>query len=278
MIRIESSQNLPVSGPSNLIATLLKMGLTNQATNSFFLAEMDASRNLIALTPLNELNLVTPSADTAFGVFILLSATDDFDSQAVRMDIESLNQAESGGAFALDRLLIGPTKWKSTICHDYKCCPAEGKPRVLEMDLSNQQQFDYLAQTSELLGEIDVIAMAYLENIQVRDAWLVYLTEPSHTYRIKNWLNIFEVTRKNPDSTFVGIAESRFLTLHSILHYLNDEIAISKELIELATAASNEYSLTRLIQRAHHTSAPRELIAQAFQAVTYEKLNIFPDK
>jgi hypothetical protein len=278
MIRIESSQKVPVSGPSNLIETLLRMGLTNQATNSFYLAELDESRNLIALTALPKLNLVTPSANTAFGVFILMSATDDFASHAVQVDIESLNRAESNSVFVLDRLLIGPTKWKSTICHDHKCCPAEGKPRVPEVDVNNQQQFDYLVQTSELLGEIDVIAMAYLENIQVRDAWLVYLTEPSHANRIKNWLNIFEVTRKNPDSTFVGIAESRFLTLHSILHYLNDEIAISKELIELATAASNEYSLTRLIQRAHHTSAPSELIAQAFQAVTYEKLNIFPDK
>jgi hypothetical protein len=278
MIRIDSSQKYPVSGPSNLIETLLKMGLANQDKNSCYLVEMDESRNLIALTPWLGLNAATPSANTAFGVFILLSSTDDFANQALQFDIELLNKADSDGVFVLDRLLIGPTKWKSTICHDYKCCPAEGKPRVIEMDLSNQQQFNYLVQTSELLGEIDLISLTYLENIQVRDAWLVYLTEPSHTYRIRNWLNIFEVTRKNPDSTFVGIAESRFLTLHSILHYLNDEIAISKELIELATAASNQYSLTRLIQRAHQTSAPSELIAQAFQAVTYEKLKIFPDK
>jgi hypothetical protein len=278
MIRIESSQKVPVSGPSNLIKTLLKMGLTNQATNSFFLAEMDEGRNLIALTALPELNSVTPSATTAFGVFILMSATDDFASRAVQVDIESLNQADSNSVFVLDRLLIGPTRWKSTICHDHKCCPAEGKPQVLEVDLNNQQQFDYLIQTSELLGVIDVIALTYLENIQVRDAWLVYLTEPSHAYRVRNWLNIFKATRKNPEFTFAGIAEARFLTLHSILHYLNNEIVISSELIELATTASKEYSLTRLIQRAHHTSAPSELIAQAFQAVTYEKLNIFPDK
>lgn len=278
MIRIDSSQKYPVSGPSNLIETLLKMGLANQDKNSCYLVEMDESRNLIALTSWLGLNAATPSANTAFGVFILLSSTDDFANQALQFDIELLNKADSDGVFVLDRLLIGPTKWKSTICHDYKCCPAEGKPRIIETDLSNQQQFNYLVQTSELLGEIDLISLTYLENIQVRDAWLVYLTEPSHAYRIRNWLNIFEVTRNNPDSTFVGIEESRFLTLHSILHYLNDEIAISKELIELATAASNEYSLTRLIQRAHQTSAPSELIAQAFQAVTYEKLKIFPDK
>lgn len=277
-MRIETSQKIRVSGPSNLIQILVKMGLKNQAINSFYVAEIDENRNLIALIPSPNLDSMAPSATAAFVVFILMSATDGFDSESVQDDVESLNLAESNGIYVLDRLLIGPTKWKSTICHEFSCCPVDGKPRFLEVDLSNQLQFDYLIQKTELLGELDTTAIGYLENIQVRDAWLVYLTEPSQTNRVRSWLNIFEATRRNSVFSFVGLSESRFLTLHSILHYLNDEIAISEELIELAALASTDYSLTRLIQRAHDTSAPSELIAQAFRAVTYEKLNIFPGK
>jgi hypothetical protein len=278
MIRNNTFQQVRVTGPSNLIQTLTTLGVENQEFPYRLAAVLDGERMLSSLIWLDEHpNPVTFDAAT-YLVLIHMSPTDDFESIESVEAADFLGRMDTEGSYVLDRLFIGPTRWKSVICEDFRCCPHNGKPRNYVVTNSNQAQFDYLIEQTELKGKFDSIGLTTLENIQVRDAWLVYITEPTEPNRLTTWLNIFQETDSLNVLNQDGIELCRFLTLHSILFYLNNEIEKSRELIDQAENFSTAYSITKLIQRAHQTSAPSVLIREAFQAVTYEKLNIFPSK
>jgi hypothetical protein len=278
MIRENTFQQVRVTGPSNLIQTLTTLGVENQEFPYRLAAVINGERILTSLIWLDEHpDPITFQTDT-YLVLMNMLPTDDFKSTEAVEAADLLGRMDAEGTYVLDRLIIGPTRWKSVICEDFKCCPHDGKPRNYVQTKSNQEQFDYLIKQTELQGKLDSIGLTALENIQVRDAWLVYITDPSESDRLKTWLNIFQETDSLKSPNQDGIELCRFLTLHSILFYLNNEIYKSRDLINQAEKFSTDYSITKLIQRAHQTSAPSLLIREAFQAVTYEKLNIFPKK
>jgi hypothetical protein len=259
-----------ISGPNHLMDLIARAKIAVPEVTGLVGVYLDGDRRISRISDVDEYvrsGRETERNDDIY-VVVLQFVEQNLDSREISGAISHLQALEIQNAFVLDRIIWNKTHWKSAICHDLNCCPEIGRPRPNLND--SQIDFERLVIASESDGVVSESNFNLFENIRLRDGWLVYVSEPEHSHRITKWQSILNETIPPSEADLDCIRH----TLLSILCYLADDMTTSNMHLTQALDSNPEYSLAKLIKRAIESSAPVSLLRDAFQAVTYEKLDL----
>lgn len=268
--RMEPQYTGRISGPNHLMDLIARAKIAVPEVTGLVGVFLDGDRRITRISDVGA--DVRSSSETERNddiyVVVLQFVEQNLNSPEITGTTSRLQTLEIDSAFVLDRMIWNKSHWKSAICKDLNCCPEIGRPRPNKND--SQSAFEHLIIDSESAGFVSEANIYLFENIRLRDGWLVYVSEPEQSHRISKWQAILNKTNPPTENDLDCIRN----TLLSILAYLAEEMTASTKHLDKALDSNPEYSLAKLIKRAIDSSAPVSLLRDAFQAVTYEKLDL----
>lgn len=256
-----------ISGPNHLMDLISRQLVQVSVAGEPNLILLDTDRRLIEIKSIPTIEAAEVFTEHEYS--ILLSYIDsELDSDKALSTQNELARISIENSFVLDRLLFNQNAWRSAICGNVSCCPKSGRPRPKPEEIQNS--FENLITFSENQGYINASDFQKFENIRIRDGFLVYVSEPDQSHRLQNWLKIISSTELPNDHDLLAIKH----TLVSVCEYLRENLKAAKTEIDHALSVNPDYSLAHLINRALESDAPTSLIRDAFQAVTFDKLDL----
>jgi hypothetical protein len=219
---------------------------------------------------LNENHQVTAQSETANPaeaanlIVIHVNNSEDWQSNPPALATEIPDDVH-----LLDVLTIHHERWRSLLCTDHTCCPPDGisivttpddAPKPLRTAMFTQWQTWLL--THHIPDHLLETALDTLRDLPLRDALLAQLAHDPAA--IQQWRRLGD--------RFTTVNHPAWLSIMSSVHFLEENLAESRQLALRALEIEPEYSLARLLIQALEADAPKGIVLSAFSRYTSQEL------